>query len=102
MATVLVQPGGYRFEVKPGETIMEAARAAGYYWPTTCGGNGECTTCACDVLAGAEHLEPMGRSEAASLVEGRGRSALQSGLRLACQARVRGDIEVRKPGVLPP
>lgn len=102
MPTVTVQPAGYAIEVPSGETVMAGARAAGYYWPTTCGGNGECTTCACDVLSGADNLGSMSRFEARSLVEGRGRRALEGSLRLACQAVVLGDIEVRKPGVLPP
>src|SRR5947209_590376 len=102
MPIVTVQPAGYQIEVPLGETIMAGARAAGYHWPTTCGGRGECTTCACTVLAGAENLEPMGRFEQGALVEGRGRGALQSSLRLACQARIRGDVEVRRAGVLPP
>ncbi|MHB8573980.1 MAG: 2Fe-2S iron-sulfur cluster-binding protein [Dehalococcoidia bacterium] len=102
MPAVTVQPGGFRIDVPVGETIMAGARALGYYWPTTCGGNGECTTCACLVLDGATNLAPMSRFEAASLVEGRGRAVLATGVRLACQARVNGNVEVRRAGVLPP
>ncbi len=34
-----------------GQTIMDAAHDAGYYWPTTCGGEGICTTCTCTGLS---------------------------------------------------
>ncbi len=102
MPRVTVQPAGYAIEVADGETIMAGANALGYYWPTTCGGKGECTTCACLVLAGGDQLSSMGRFESYSLAEGRGRAVLNTPLRLACQARVHGDVDVRKPGVLPP
>ncbi len=102
MPVVTVQPAGYRIELSTGETIMGGARARGYYWPTTCGGKGECTTCACLVLAGEANLSPMSRFESYSLVEGRGRLILKTAVRLACQARVQGDVEVQRAGVLPP
>jgi len=102
MPRLTVQPAGYEIEIAEGETIMGGANARGYFWPTTCGGKGECTTCACVVLAGAGNLSSMSRSESYSLAEGRGRAVLGTPTRLACQARVHGDVEVRKPGVLPP
>jgi len=102
MPRVVIQPAGYAIEARHDETIMGAARRLGYYWPTTCGGQAICTTCVCLVEEGAENLAPMGRSERAALLEERGRAALSQPLRLACQARVRGDVTVRKLGVLPP
>jgi 2Fe-2S ferredoxin len=84
---------------------MGAAQDLGYYWPTTCGGEGRCTTCACEVLSGADLLEPMGRTERKSLVEERGEGVLRTAVRLACQTRIRtesGTVVVRKPGVRPP
>ena len=83
-------------------TVMGAAQALGYYWPTTCGGEGRCTTCACDVIDGAAALSEMGRSERNSLVAERGEGVLRTAVRLACQARLRGDVTIRKPGVRPP
>ncbi len=101
MPTVTVQPSGITFEATDGETIMDAARAAGYWWPTSCGGKGECTTCAGVILQGMQHLSAMGRSEEFELTRQRGRLALKQPLRLCCQARVHGDVEVQKPGVKP-
>lgn len=104
MPTIRILPLAADVDVAPGETIMAAARERGYYWPTTCGGEGRCTTCACEVVDGAAALEPMGRSERKVLVEERGPSVLATSLRLACQARVTGGatVVVRKSGVLPP
>jgi 2Fe-2S ferredoxin len=99
MPRVTVEPSGLSFEAVAGATIMEAARAAGYWWPNTCNGRGECTTCAAVVLAGADALSVMGRAEQSGLLAQRGRAALEQSIRLSCQARVYGDVAVRKPGV---
>ena len=103
MPKVTIQPLNLTLEAEDGATIMDAAWAHGLYWPTTCGGEGRCTTCACLVLEGMEHLSPRGRSEERVLVEERGPRVLQQPLRLACQARLGpGDVVVEKPGVRPP
>lgn len=103
MPKVFVRPLEIEFEAPEGETIMAAAEAEGYYWPTTCGGEGRCTTCACIVLSGMEHLSPRGRSEERVLVEERGPKVLQQPVRLACQARITGgDVAVEKMGVRRP
>jgi 2Fe-2S ferredoxin len=100
MPKVTVEPLHLQFEAPEGATIMEAAQQQGYYWPTTCGGEGRCTTCACLVLSGLDQLSPRGRSEERVLVEERGAAVLEQPLRLACQARLgAGDIIVEKPGV---
>ncbi|MGD9894597.1 MAG: 2Fe-2S iron-sulfur cluster-binding protein [Dehalococcoidia bacterium] len=99
MPKVTVQPSGITFDAAAGETIMDAAKAAGYWWPTSCGGKGECTTCAGLVLRGMKQLSPMGRYEEHNLVRQRGRLTLKTPVRLCCQARVYGDVEVQKPGV---
>ena len=102
MPKVTIQPLNRTIEAQEGQTIMEAAWADGLYWPTTCGGEGICTSCACTIEDGAENLDPLGRSERKTLSEERGEAALRNGsLRLACQARVRGDVAVKKPGVRP-
>ena len=101
MPKIRVEPSGIEFAAKDGDTLMDAAHEAGYYWPTTCGGQAICTTCATVVIEGEQHLDDMGRSERAALEEGRG-SAGPKHFRLGCQARVQGgDVVVRKPGVGP-
>ena len=102
MPRVTIRPKDIVIEVPDGVTIMKAAQDAGYYWPTTCGGEGRCTTCACVVVSGMEHLSPRGRSEERVLVDERGPGVLEQAVRLACQAQVHGEVEVEKPGVRPP
>lgn len=106
MTQIRILPLEIEIEGAHGETIMGAAQAHGFYWPTTCGGEGRCTTCACEVVEGASMLEPRGRAESRTLVEERGEAVLRSTVRLACQARLRpgadGRMIVRKAGVRPP
>jgi 2Fe-2S ferredoxin len=105
MVRIRIRPLDVEIEAGADATLMGAARALGYYWPTTCGGEGRCTTCACEVIEGAALLEPMGRAEQKSLVYERGEGVLRTTVRLACQARVRGReglIVVQKAGVRPP
>ena len=100
MPRVRVEPLNIEFESPPGETVMNAANAAGYWWPVGCNRNGECTNCAMEVVSGVGRLSRMGRFERANLVRQRGQASIQDPrLRLACQARVEGDIVVYKLGV---
>src|SRR3989304_2329121 len=77
MAKVTVLPAKIEFEGTAGETIMGAAQAHGYYWPTTCSGQGVCTTCLSEVISGSELLAGMSRSERKTLVAERGGGVLR-------------------------
>ncbi|HEX5369221.1 MAG TPA: 2Fe-2S iron-sulfur cluster-binding protein [Dehalococcoidia bacterium] len=103
MTRVLIQPDGIEFDVKPGDTLMGAATGLGYYWPTTCGGQGVCTTCLSEIVSGGQLLSEMSRSERKTLLAERGEAVLQRPLRLACQATVlqEGSIVIKKTGVRP-
>jgi 2Fe-2S ferredoxin len=94
-------PAEIEFEAKAGETLMGAAQAHGLYWPTTCGGQGICTTCLSEIGEGAESLADMSRSERKTLIAERGEAILRRPVRLACQAGVLGNgpIVVTKMGV---
>jgi 2Fe-2S ferredoxin len=104
MPTIRVLPLDVEIDANEGETVMGAAERAGYYWPTTCGGEARCTTCACEMVAGEGGLTSMGRAERRALVAERGGSVLSKPIRLACQARVTGshDVTVEKHGVRRP
>lgn len=104
MARITIHPLEMIIDAREGVTIMEAAHASGLYWPTTCGGQGICTSCLCTVEVGAENLDEMGRSESRTLTQEMGvdeATLTRRGLRLACQARVHGDVTVIKRGVRP-
>jgi 2Fe-2S ferredoxin len=82
---------------------MGAAVALGFYWPTTCGGQGICTTCLSEVVEGGERLSEMGRAERKTLTAERGEAILRRPFRLACQATLLmdGPVKVNKVGVRP-
>lgn len=100
MPRIRVEPLGIEIEATAGETVLDAVDAHGYYWPVGCARNGECTNCAMEVLSGVGRISRMGRYERLNLVRQRGpRSIADPRLRLACQARIEGDIIVYKRGV---
>jgi len=76
--------------VQPGDTLLSALSAKSIFLPSACGGGGTCAMCECHVDAGGGDVLPtemnhMTRKEAAE------------GLRLACQVKVREDMEIRIP-----
>ena len=100
MAKVKVEPSGVEFDASPNDTIMSAALNAGYRWPTVCGGDGQCHTCYVVVENGSDALSPVEPLEqegidALKIVAARHKKPV----RLACQARLAGDVVVRRPGV---
>ena len=100
MATVHVQPSGLDVEVPPGESIMAAAEREGLFWPTVCHGQAQCHACFFQVVEGEDVLEPPGAVEAEALAHFAGRAWYPDRVvRLACQARVRGEMTIHKPGV---
>jgi 2Fe-2S ferredoxin len=102
MPRVRVEPLGAEVDAPQGETVCDAFEAEGYYWPVGCPKNGECTNCAMEVVSGVARLSAMGRFERKNLIRQRGLASIEDPrLRLACQARVQGDVVVYKRGVLP-
>ena len=102
MPRLTIIPSDIIIDAGDGATIMESAWAQDLYWPTTCGGQGICTSCVCKIIEGGESLAEMGRSELKRLVEEFGEAAVRSrNLRLACQTRVHGDAVIEKRGVRP-
>jgi ferredoxin len=97
-----VEPLGIEVESPSNETVMDAVVAHGFFWPVGCAKNGECTNCAMEVISGIGRLSAMGRYERQNLLRQRGPRSLEDPrLRLACQARVQGDVVVYKSGVRP-
>lgn len=52
MATLTIQPLGVTVPVAPGQSLLEAALAAGVSLPRSCR-NGTCRACRCQMLSGA-------------------------------------------------
>ena len=100
MPRVRVEPLGVEIDAALNDSVMEAFNAHGYFWPIGCDRTGECTNCALEVISGVGRLSAMGRYERQNLIRQRGpRSIEDPRTRLACQARVEGDVVVYKRGV---
>jgi len=70
-----------------GEDLLSVARRQGAVIGFLCDGRGMCTTCQCQVLAGAGELTPPNEVERAWLTD----EQIAQDERLACQARVAGE-----------
>lgn len=104
LCEVLFLPAGRGGKVKRGLTLLEAAHQFGVMIESACGGEGWCGQCAVQIKEGVfgsqgkisslTHLSPADEAEMGELA-GRG---LLSGSRLACLARLRGDVCVVTSG----
>jgi len=56
--TVQFEPNGLKVKVCPGTTLLEAARKAGIYLSSICGGDGYCGKCKVIVNEGQFHSRP--------------------------------------------
>lgn len=91
MPRVTFRPSARSIEVPAGSTILDAALAAGVPIARACGAEGLCARCGVRVLAGAEaSVDEANAAEVAACL----RNRLDPALRLACCARVLGDVEV--------
>jgi ferredoxin len=88
------EPAGVEGLVARETTLAEAAERLGVRIELTCGGAGECTSCAVVVEENPLSLSPLTAAEERQLT----RDQIASSARLACQARVGdGDCSVRVP-----
>jgi ferredoxin len=88
MPTVSVLNRGDSFEVQQGRTVLTGAQRAGVRWRSYCGGQALCGTC-CMVVVDGELAPPSDVER--YFIEGWG---FHPGYRLACQAKVTGDVSV--------
>jgi adenylate cyclase len=89
-------PDGRVVEVTPGTSVLEASRLAGIPHASVCGGRGRCSTCRVRVRGEIRSIDPPSEDELGVLR----RIGATSNVRLACQLRPRGAIEVTP--LLPP
>ncbi|GIP48569.1 hypothetical protein J53TS2_21600 [Paenibacillus sp. J53TS2] len=86
-------PLGKTVQVRPGTSVLRAAREAKIHIATRCGGNAGCLMCKIQVdPEQAVSLSPPSDAERRKLGP-----LLEQGVRLACQAGVRGEVAVRLP-----
>jgi adenylate cyclase len=89
-------PDGRVVEVTPGTSVLEASRLAGIPHASVCGGRGRCSTCRVRVRGEIRSIDPPAEDELRVLL----RIGATSNVRLACQLRPRGAVEVTP--LLPP
>jgi Na+-transporting NADH:ubiquinone oxidoreductase subunit F len=88
---VLVNGGGaHDIEAVAGDTLLSLFTEAGIYLPSACGGQGTCGVCRVRVERGAGAILP---TESVHI----NRRDARQGWRLACQVRVRQDLDVELP-----
>jgi adenylate cyclase len=89
-------PDGRFVDVTPGTSVLEASRLAGIPHASVCGGRGRCSTCRVRVRAEVGSIDPPEPVEQRVLR----RIGATPNIRLACQLRPRGNVEVTP--LLPP
>jgi Na+-transporting NADH:ubiquinone oxidoreductase subunit F len=77
-------------EVASGDTLLTTLSAQKIFLPSACGGGGTCIQCECHVLEGGGEALP---TETPHFT----RKELQHGVRLACQVKVKQDMEITIP-----
>jgi len=79
-----------RLEVEAGGTLLATLAARGVFIPSACGGKGTCGVCRCRIESGGGALLP---TEVSHITPREARA----GQRLACQVKVKEDLEIELP-----
>lgn len=79
-------------EAQPGESLLDIALNHGVEIQHACGGFCACTTCHCEIMEGAEHLELPESDELERLEV---LDARKENSRLACQSKVLGAADAQ-------
>ena len=87
---VTISYPGRTVRVPRGWSVLEASRSFHLPHASMCGGRARCSTCRVQVTAGLDHCPPPEADEAATLA----RIGAPDGVRLACQLRPAGDVDV--------
>ncbi len=100
---IIFTPSGVRASVEEAATIYEAALSAGVDMQSICGGKGLCKRCQIEISPGAhakfkinvdeESVAPLTATEKKAIADG----DLPEGRRLACRAKICGDLVVDIP-----
>ena len=82
--------GEKEIEVASGETLLTTLGAQKIFLPSACGGGGTCIQCECHVNSGGGEALP---TEVPHFT----RKEIKSGARLACQVKVKQDMNISIP-----
>ncbi|MDO9541338.1 MAG: ASKHA domain-containing protein, partial [Kiritimatiellia bacterium] len=87
---IIFEPTGRQVYVLPESILLEAAAQAGLILQTPCGGTGKCGKCKVRIISGV--CKPS-----ATCLAVLGRENIENGFRLACQAKIGGDLTIEIP-----
>ena len=82
--------GEKEIEVASGSTLLSTLGNNKIFLPSACGGGGTCIQCECHVMSGGGEALP-------TEIPHFSRKELQSGARLACQVKVKQDMDISIP-----
>ncbi|MGB1043858.1 MAG: NADH:ubiquinone reductase (Na(+)-transporting) subunit F [Flavobacteriaceae bacterium] len=82
--------GEREIEVASGDSLLTTLGNQKIFLPSACGGGGSCIQCECHVLAGGGEALPTETPHFS-------KKELQGGARLACQVKVKQDMEINIP-----
>ncbi len=82
--------GERKIEVASGSTLLSTLGNQKVFLPSACGGGGTCIQCECHVLSGGGEALPTETPHFS-------RKELSSGARLACQVKVKQDMDITIP-----
>jgi len=78
------------FMVEPGSSLLTTLSGKGVFLPSACGGGGTCAMCECHVDKGGGDVLPTEMNHLS-------RKEVAENMRIACQVKVREDMEIRIP-----
>ena len=76
--------------IKPGGTLLTTLSQQNIYLPSACGGGGTCAMCKCQIVEGGGDILPTEEGYFT-------RKQVQENWRLACQVKVRNDMQIKVP-----
>ncbi|MBQ0046989.1 MAG: NADH:ubiquinone reductase (Na(+)-transporting) subunit F [Prevotellaceae bacterium] len=82
--------GKDKLEVEQGASLLSTLAAKDVYLPSACGGKGSCGQCKCQITSGGGEILDSEKGHFT-------RKQIKEGYRLGCQAKVKGDLEVKVP-----
>ena len=82
--------GEKKVEVSSGNSLLSTLGAKKIFLPSACGGGGTCIQCECHVLSGGGSALPTETPHFS-------KKELSEGMRLACQVKVKQDMEITIP-----
>lgn len=88
--TLSINGGEEKVETNQGQTLLGALGNEKIFLPSACGGGGTCGMCRCQVPEGAGSILPTETSFFS-------RKEQNDNWRLACQVKVKGDLELKIP-----